>query len=136
MAIQELAAFARSLGTEAVIGPEARGYVVGAPLAYELGVGFVPVRKPGKLPGRTVAVDYQLEYGFGRLEVHADAIRAGTKVLVADDLLATGGTISATVELVRRLGGEVVGAAFLIELTELAGRQRLPGMKIKTLIQF
>jgi len=136
-AIDELAVFAGELGAEIIAGPEARGYVVGAPLAYALERGFVPVRKKGKLPGQTVRIEYQLEYGTDYLEIHADAIRPGQKVVVADDLLATGGTISATIDLVRKLGGEVVGAAFFIELTHFQGRQRLPqGLPVLTLVQY
>jgi adenine phosphoribosyltransferase len=135
-AIDELAAFARSCNAELVVGPEARGFVVGAPLAYALGVGFVPVRKRGKLPWRTTAIEYQLEYGTDVLEIHSDAVKPGQRVIVADDLLATGGTISATMELVRKLGGVVTGAAFLIELTHLGGRSRLQNVPIRTLVQY
>lgn len=135
-AIEALAEFARQCGAEVIAGPEARGYVVGAPLAYALGVGFVPVRKPGKLPWRTVHASYALEYGKDALEIHADAIRPGQRVVVADDLLATGGTISATIDLVRQLQGVVVGAAFLIELTHLKGRERLENMDVRTLVQY
>ncbi|MCL6632828.1 MAG: adenine phosphoribosyltransferase [Alicyclobacillus herbarius] len=135
-AIDELAAFARQLQAELIVGPEARGYVVGAPLAYALGVGFIPVRKRGKLPAKTVQVEYQLEYGTDVLEIHADAVRPGQRVVVADDLLATGGTIGATIELVRKLGGHVVGAAFLIELTHLRGRDKLKDIAIRTLVEY
>lgn len=135
-AIEQLAEFARTCQAEIVVGPEARGYVVGAPLALALGVGFVPVRKRGKLPWHTVSVSYELEYGTDTLEMHEDAIRPGQRVLVADDLLATGGTISATTRLVEKLGGIVVGGAFLIELTHLNGRQKLPGIAIKTLVHY
>ncbi|MCL6516521.1 adenine phosphoribosyltransferase [Alicyclobacillus sp.] len=135
-AIDELATFAREVGAECVVGPEARGFVVGAPLAYALGAGFVPVRKRGKLPHRTVAVEYALEYGTDVLEIHADGVEPGQRVIVADDLLATGGTMAATVELVRKLGGQVVGAAFLIELGALGGRRRLEGLPIRTLIHY
>jgi adenine phosphoribosyltransferase len=135
-AINELASFARGCGAELVVGPEARGFVVGAPLAYALGVGFVPVRKRGKLPWRTTAVEYQLEYGTDVLEIHSDAVQPGQRVVVADDLLATGGTIAATMELVRKLGGVVTGAAFLIELTHLGGRKRLRDVPIRTLVQY
>jgi adenine phosphoribosyltransferase len=135
-AIDELAEFARAQRAEVIVGPEARGYVVGAPLAYATGVGFIPVRKPGKLPARTVRVEYELEYGKDVLEIHADAIAPGQRVVVADDLLATGGTIGATIELVRKLGGEVVGAAFFIELTHLRGRDKLADIAIRTLVQY
>lgn len=108
-----------------VAGPEARGFVVGAPLALSIGAGFIPVRKSGKLPGETIEVGYDLEYGKDKLAMHKDAIQPGQKVLIADDLLATGGTIKSTIDLVRQLGGEVVGAVFLIELSDLNGREKL-----------
>lgn len=110
---------------DAVVAVEARGFIFGGAVAQRLGVGFVPVRKPGKLPWRTYRQSYQLEYGTDALEVHRDAIRRGQRVLIVDDVLATGGTIGAVVRLVRRLGGRVIGAAFLIELTFLHGRRRL-----------
>lgn len=119
-----------------VAGPEARGFVIGAPLAYALGVGFVPVRKSGKLPAETVEAEYDLEYGKDRLAVHKDAIAPGQRVLIADDLLATGGTIATTVKLVRQLGGEIVGAAFLIELTYLNGRERLRDIEVTSLVRY
>jgi adenine phosphoribosyltransferase len=135
-AIDQLAEFARLHNADLIVGPEARGYVVGAPLAYALGVGFVPVRKKGKLPAETVSVEYALEYGTDTLEIHADAVKPGQRVIVADDLLATGGTISATIELVEKLGGVVVGAAFFIELRNLGGRDRLKGIDIETLVTY
>jgi adenine phosphoribosyltransferase len=119
-----------------IAGPEARGFVVGAPLAYALGVGFVPIRKSGKLPGTTIEEGYDLEYGKDKLAMHADAIQPGQKVLIADDLLATGGTISTSVNLVRRLGGDVVGATFLIELSYLTGREKLNGIDVFSLITY
>lgn len=119
--IKELAKFCHEVGAEIIVGPEARGFVVGAPLAYELGLGFVPVRKPGKLPAETVRVEYQLEYGSDILEMHKDAINPGQKVIIADDLLATGGTTCATGKLIESLGGQVVGCVFLIELEFLHG---------------
>ncbi|OPA80379.1 adenine phosphoribosyltransferase [Paenibacillus selenitireducens] len=119
-----------------IAGPEARGFVVGAPLAYALGVGFIPIRKSGKLPGETLEVGYDLEYGTDKLAMHTDAIQPGQKVLIADDLLATGGTISTSVNLVRQLGGEVVGAAFLIELVDLQGRNKLDKVDVFTLLQY
>jgi len=135
-AISQLAELCRSLDFELVVGPEARGVMVGAPLAYALGAGFVPVRKKGKLPGRTVSAQYELEYGTDWLEIHEDAIRPGQRVLVIDDLLATGGTILATVDLVRRLQGEIAGLAFLIELTGLGGRENLEGYEVISLIKY
>jgi adenine phosphoribosyltransferase len=117
-----------------VIGIESRGFIWGAILAYELGVGFVPVRKPDKLPAETVRAEYTLEYGMNALEMHRDAIQPGQKVLVLDDLLATGGTAKATCELVEQLGGEVIGVAFLIELTFLNGRDKLSAYDVLALI--
>ncbi|QKG84152.1 adenine phosphoribosyltransferase [Kroppenstedtia pulmonis] len=122
---------------DVVVGPEARGFVIGTPLAYALGAGFVPIRKPGKLPGETVEAGYNLEYGKDRLAIHKDAVQPGQKVLIVDDLLATGGTISASLELIRQLQGEIVGAAFMIELTYLNGREKLQGVnEIYTLVQY
>lgn len=135
-AIATLLESVKAWGAELVVGPEARGYVVGAPLAFGLGLGFVPVRKKGKLPFETVSVTYDLEYGQDILEIHRDAIRPGQKVVVADDLLATGGTMAATIELVEKLGGQVVGAAFFIELLALRGRDKLSGIPIHTLVQY
>ncbi|MBD2844571.1 adenine phosphoribosyltransferase [Paenibacillus sp. IB182496] len=135
-AIDGLKEMADGLGAEVVTGPEARGFVIGAPLALALGVGFVPIRKSGKLPGETVEAAYQLEYGKDRLAVHKDAIQPGQKVLIADDLLATGGTIATTIDLVRQLGGEVVGAVFLIELGYLSGRDKLAGIPTHSLIMY
>ena len=117
-----------------VAGIEARGFIWGAVVAYELGVGFVPIRKPDKLPAETLRAEYTLEYGTNALEMHADAIEPGQKVLIIDDLLATGGTAKATCELVEQAGGEVIGLAFLIELTFLDGRDKLSGYNVTTLI--
>ncbi len=121
-----------------VVGTEARGFIFGAPLAYALGVGFVPVRKKGKLPGKTTAHEYALEYGHDRIEMHDDAIDANDQVLVVDDLLATGGTAAATVMLVRGMGGHVVECAFVIDLPDLGGRARLEkmGLAVHTLVEF
>lgn len=119
-----------------VVGIESRGFLVGAPLAYQLNKGFVPIRKPGKLPARVERIDYTLEYGSGSLEIHADAIVEGHKVLVVDDLLATGGTVSATRTLIERLGGQVVGAGFFVELGFLHGRDRLKGLDVHALLQY
>ncbi len=135
-AIDELSKTVMDWHAELIVGPEARGYVVGAPLSYSLGVGFAPVRKKGKLPADTVSITYGLEYGEDTLEIHKDAVKPGQRVVVADDLLATGGTINATIELVQKLGGDVVGAAFFIELTELKGRTRLHGIPILTLMKY
>jgi len=119
-----------------VAGPEARGFVIGAPLAYALGVGFVPIRKKGKLPAESIEAEYDLEYGKDVLAMHKDAIQPGQNVLIADDLLATGGTIATSVRLVRQLGGNIVGAAFLIELTYLNGREKLPDIDVTALVQY
>ena len=126
----------RDSGVEIVVGMESRGFIFSAPMAYELQAGFVPVRKLGKLPAETVSVEYSLEYGTNTLEVHKDALRAGQKVLIVDDLLATGGTVNGTIELVERLKGEVVGLAFLVELLFLNGRERLDGHTIHSVIQY
>ena len=120
------------MGITKVVGPEARGFMVGVPVAVALGAGFVPARKPGKLPRETVSQSYELEYGTDSLEIHVDAIKEGDKVLVVDDLLATGGTIDATVKLIRRLGGEVHDAAFIINLFDLGGEQRLEKLGINS----
>jgi adenine phosphoribosyltransferase len=121
---------------DVVVGIEARGFIFGPALAYSLGAGFVPVRKPKKLPGKTTSVTYSLEYGTDTLEIHDDAILRGQHVIICDDLLATGGTAAATVKLVRQLGGEVVGAAFAIELTFLNGRGKLSGVDVYSLMQY
>jgi adenine phosphoribosyltransferase len=121
---------------DAVVGIEARGFILAPALAYRLNAGFVPVRKPKKLPAKSVGVTYQLEYGTDTLEIHEDAIKPGQTVLLSDDLLATGGTAAATVELVRKLGGKVVGASFAVELTFLNGRSKLPGIDVFTMIQY
>jgi adenine phosphoribosyltransferase len=119
-----------------VVGVEARGFIFAPALAYRLGAGFVPVRKPKKLPAKTLRATYQLEYGTDTLEIHEDAIKPGQHVLISDDLLATGGTASATVQLVRQLGGEVKGLAFAVELCFLNGRAKLPGLEVLSLIQY
>lgn len=135
-AINQMVEHLRGKEIDLIAGPEARGFVVGAPLAYALGTGFVPVRKSGKLPAEVVETTYNLEYGENALALHRDAIQPGQRVLVADDLLATGGTISATIDLVKQLGGEVVGTAFFIELTYLNGRDKLPDYPVFTLVQY
>lgn len=121
---------------DVVVGAEARGFIIASPLAYKLGSGFVLIRKPGKLPWTTRKVEYELEYGTDMLEIHSDAIRPGMKVLVADDLLATGGTAEACIRLIEDLGGEVVGLSFFIELTFLKGREKFSNYPIHSLIQF
>jgi adenine phosphoribosyltransferase len=121
---------------DVVVGVEARGFIFAPALAYRLGAGFVPVRKPKKLPAKTATVSYQLEYGTDTLEIHEDAICPGQSVLISDDLLATGGTAAATVKLVQILGGTVNGVAFAVELTFLNGRAKLPGLDVFSLIQY
>lgn len=134
--IDQLAAYGRKLGADLIVGPEARGFIIGCPVAYALGIGFAPARKPGKLPRETKALDYGLEYGHNTLELHVDAIKPGQKVLLVDDLLATGGTVAATKSLVESLGGEVVGGAFVIELTALNARAALKDLDILSLVQY
>lgn len=128
--------YAKERNIDIVVGPEARGFIIGCPVAYSLGVGFAPVRKEGKLPRETVKVNYGLEYGSDVLTIHKDAINPGQRVLITDDLLATGGTIDATIKLVEQLGGVVAGIAFLIELTYLDGRNKLDGYDILTLMEY
>jgi adenine phosphoribosyltransferase len=132
--IQELADLARDLDATHIAGMESRGFLFGAPLAIELGLGFLPIRKPGKLPWRTFAESYDLEYGQDTLEIHTDASAAGERVLLVDDLLATGGTAGASVKLVRRTGAEVVGCLFLVELDFLRGREKLHGLEVRSLL--
>ena len=127
--------FAKEVKAEVVVGPESRGFIFGCPVSYALGIGFVPVRKPGKLPRETVSYRYDLEYGSNELHIHSDGIEKGKRVLVVDDLLATGGTIEATVKLVEELGGEVVGCAFLIELTDLKGKELLTNYNVFTILK-
>jgi adenine phosphoribosyltransferase len=126
----------RDAKVDVVVGIEARGYMIGAPVAYALGAGFVPVRKPGKLPGQTHTEEYALEYGTNALQIHADALAHGQRVLVVDDLLATGGTIAATLRLLEKLGAQVVGTAVLIELEALNGRAALNGTDVTSFIKY
>jgi adenine phosphoribosyltransferase len=135
-AVRGLADFARPLDVELVVGAEARGFLLGPAIARELGAGFVLARKPGKLPRATVQAEYALEYGVDTLELHSDAVHQGSRVLVHDDLLATGGTASATCSLVEQLGGVVAGCAFLIELAFLGGRERLVGRDVRSLLRY
>ena len=121
---------------DCVVAIEARGYIFGAPLAYKLGAGFVPIRKPGKLPAKVISESYELEYGTNILEIHEDGIEPGQRVLVVDDLLATGGSARAATNLVNRLGGTIVGVAFLIELGFLHGREQLEGYDVRSLIRY
>jgi adenine phosphoribosyltransferase len=119
-----------------IVGPESRGFIFGVPLAYMLGKGFIPIRKKGKLPFKTIQAQYQLEYGADILEMHIDAIKPGQKVVIVDDLLATGGTTSSNIELVEKLGGEIIGLAYFIELEFLEGRNKLKGYKTESLVKF
>ncbi len=135
-AADEFTKFAKEKQATVIVGPEARGFIFGCPVATNLGIGFAPVRKPNKLPRKAISVSYDLEYGSNKLCMHEDAVKPGDLVLVVDDLLATGGTMEATIELVQKLGGKVVGLAFLIELSELNGRDKLKGHDILTLIKY
>src|SRR5438045_5312092 len=134
--IDQLSDLVRGHAPDKVIGMESRGFIFAAPIAYQLAAGFVPVRKLGKLPGEVISTEYDLEYGTNTLELHSDAISPGDRVLIVDDLLATGGTVSATIELVERLEGKVVAVAFLVELTALRGRDRLRDYEVISLIKF
>lgn len=135
-ATDQIVSYAKEKAIDIVVGPEARGFIIGCPVAYSLGVGFAPVRKEGKLPRETVKVAYGLEYGKDVLTIHKDAIKPGQRVLITDDLLATGGTIDATIKLVEELGGVVAGIAFLIELSYLEGRKNLEGYDLLTLMEY
>ncbi len=135
-ALDRLAAHYAGAGIQAVVGVESRGFIFGAVLAYLLNCGFVPVRKFGKLPYQTETVEYELEYGTNIVEIHTDAIKPGQRVLIVDDLLATGGTVSAAMELVEKLGGHIAGIAFLVELTFLRGREQLKGHDVFALIKY
>jgi adenine phosphoribosyltransferase len=135
-ALDRLAAHYAGAGIQAVVGVESRGFIFGSVLAYLLNCGFVPVRKFGKLPYQTVTVEYELEYGTNIVEIHTDAIQPGQRVLIVDDLLATGGTVSAAMELVEKLGGHIAGIAFLVELTFLKGREQLKGHDVFALIKY
>ncbi|MDQ1001383.1 adenine phosphoribosyltransferase [Neobacillus niacini] len=135
-ATDQIVAYAKDKQIDLIVGPEARGFIIGCPVAYSLGIGFAPVRKEGKLPRETVKVSYGLEYGSDVLTIHKDAIQPGQRVLITDDLLATGGTIEATIQLVEQLGGVVAGIAFLIELSYLEGRKKLQGYDIMTLMNY
>jgi adenine phosphoribosyltransferase len=136
LALEELAAPYRATPVDLIVGMESRGFVFGAPIAYMLNVGFVPIRKLGKLPWETNRAEYALEYGVNTLEIHRDAIQPGQRVLIVDDLLATGGTVKASIDLVEGLGGVVAGVAFLVELSFLAGREKLGGRDVYSIIQF
>lgn len=134
--IDKMVEICKDRNADIVVGPEARGFVLGAPVAYGLKVGFVPIRKPGKLPAETVSYEYDLEYGTDQLEIHSDAIKPGQRVIIADDLLATGGTSLATAKLIEKLGGVVAGMVFVIELSFLEGRKKLEGYQVDSLVQY
>lgn len=135
-AIDEIIADLKDKDVDLIVGPEARGFLMGTPVAYGMGVGFVPVRKPGKLPWEVEGYEYDLEYGSNRLEIHKDAIKPGQKVAIVDDLLATGGTMEAAAKLIEKLGGEVVSMQFLIELEDLDGRAKLAQYNVNSLIKY
>jgi adenine phosphoribosyltransferase len=135
-AVDRMAAPFEGHGIDVVVGIESRGFILGAPVADRLGAGFAPVRKPGKLPSQTLRASYNLEYGSDALEIHDDAVKKGQRVLIVDDLLATGGTAKATVDLVRRLGGEIHALAFLIELVALNGRDKLPDERVHAVLNY
>lgn len=135
--IKTFSEYAKERGADLIVGPEARGFIFGCPVAYELEIGFVPVRKPGKLPREVLSCHYELEYGKNVIEIHKDAIKKGQKIVIVDDLLATGGTIKAVIDLIEKLGGIVVGIAFLIELEEECnGRENLKDYDILSLVKY
>lgn len=134
-ATDKIVEYAKEKEVDIIVGPEARGFIIGCPVAYSLGIGFVPVRKPNKLPREVISYEYDLEYGSNVLTMHSDSIKKGQRVLITDDLLATGGTIEATIKLVEKLGGIVVGIAFLIELDGLNGLEKLKNYDVLTLLK-
>ncbi|HHY72889.1 MAG TPA: adenine phosphoribosyltransferase [Bacillus bacterium] len=135
-AVDDIVQYAKTKKVDLIVGPEARGFIVGCPVAYALEIGFAPVRKEGKLPREVIRVEYGLEYGKDVLTMHKDAIKPGQRVLITDDLLATGGTMEATIRLVEQLGGVVAGLAFLVELSYLEGRSKLKGYDVLTLMEY
>ena len=134
--VDKMTEFAKEKGATIIVGPEARGFIFGCPVATNLGIGFAPIRKPGKLPRKTLEEKYDLEYGSNTLCIHSDALKPGDKVIIIDDLLATGGTVKATINLCEKLGAEVVGVACLIELKELNGREVLEGYDVLALMEY
>lgn len=134
--VDKIAEYLKDKKVDLIVGPEARGFIFGVPVAYALGVGFVPIRKKGKLPGETVGINYGLEYGSDTLEIHKDAIKKGQRVAVVDDLLATGGTINAVTKLIEDVGGQVVSMDFVIELTGLKGRDKLEKYDVLSLVKY
>jgi adenine phosphoribosyltransferase len=135
-ATEKFCDYVKKLNVDVIVGPEARGFIFGCPVATELELGFIPVRKPNKLPRETVSIKYDLEYGSNTLSMHADSIKKGQRVVIVDDLLATGGTVKATIDLVEQMGGIVVGCAFLIELIDLGGRSILEGYDVVSLMEY
>ena len=135
-ATDQIVKFAKEHNVDLVVGPEARGFIFGCPVAYAMGIGFAPVRKPGKLPREVIEYAYDLEYGSNVLCMHKDSVKPGQRVIIVDDLLATGGTVEATIKLVEELGGVVAGLAFLIELEDLKGREKLAGYPVLTLMKY
>lgn len=135
-ATDQIVEYAKEKDIDMIVGPEARGFIIGCPVAYAMGKGFAPVRKEGKLPREVIRAEYDLEYGTNVLTMHKDAIKPGQRVMICDDLLATGGTVEATIKLIEEMGGVVAGCAFLIELTYLDGREKLKGYDICTLMQY
>lgn len=136
MAIDQMQAMLDGLDFDIIVGPESRGFIFGVPIAYNLNKAFVPIRKKGKLPCETISMDYDLEYGKATIEIHKDAIKPGQKIVIVDDLIATGGTIEAITKLIEMLGGEVIKIIFLMELKGLKGRQKLTGFNVDTVIQY
>ena len=134
--MERFISYAKEKGANLIVGPEARGFLFGTPVAAMMGLGFVPVRKPGKLPREVIEYEYELEYGSNKLCIHVDAIKKGQKIVIVDDLLATGGTVEAAIKLVEKLGGIVMGCAFLIELNALKGREKLKKYDVYSLIQY
>ncbi|MDE6583771.1 MAG: adenine phosphoribosyltransferase [Anaeroplasmataceae bacterium] len=134
--VNQITEFAKEKKATIIVGPEARGFIFGCPVATNLGIGFAPIRKPGKLPRKTISEAYDLEYGSNTLCIHEDALKKGDRVVIIDDLLATGGTVKATIHLCERLGAEVVGVACLIELVDLKGRELLKGYDVLSLMQY
>lgn len=135
-ATDQIVEYAKTIDADMIAGPEARGFIIGCPVAYAMELGFAPVRKEGKLPREVIRAEYALEYGTNVLTMHKDSIKPGQRVLIVDDLLATGGTVEATIKMIEQMGGIVVGCAFLIELTYLDGREKLKGYDICTLMQY
>lgn len=135
-AIDQIVKHLKDKKIDLIVGPEARGFIFGVPVAYALGVGFIPVRKPGKLPGETISVNYGLEYGEDQLQIHKDAIKPGQRVAIVDDLLATGGTVEGVAKLIEQAGGEVTSLGFVIELTELNGKDKLKGYDVLSLVKY